>query len=307
MVDIFEIEKTDILEKEVNNKTKDNNINSNNIIRKYILNKDDELRIECLAAIIAASFFICKAVWYIYYSGIFLEYKINIVNLETIGDNAIFKTIIGIAFVGLLILSNFICYEIVKGKSNKKVFYILHENVMVSIGFGIAMWINGNFADSTIDFVSIIVSFGILLFFSFFINSYGIIFGIIDNHDLKMKEKKTRYKKTSKSKKGKINKTSTDASYKNIKRDVVSIIAFIIMLQVVMIFGFGIYDARRKDTFNTVQDEYVVLYENEDNYFLAKCDIDGENITKIYFEEKKVISKIDVVTKKRKLIIEEDD
>ena len=275
--------------KKIVDKSKDKNLNGSivllkDIIGRFFINKDGDIRIESIASIVAVVFFACRAGWYIFMSGFFSAYQLDDVNMEVFGENTIFKTILGMAFIGILIVSNYFCYIIIMGNYKRKLFRIFGLSNIVAIVLVFILYIDRFFSDFSLKVLNFVAIYFALLLISYFINFYGILFGLLDKRELKKNEKNKN--KIEDKPKGRNRKKQSYFSY----------FAALFVLQIIMLFEMGKYEANNKETFETVNNSYVILYENHDNYILAKCDISGDYVEKIYLEEKRIISKLGVDT-----------
>lgn len=281
--------------------------------KSFFFNKDNEIRVECLGVALAIIFFVCRAFWYIYISGKFAAYKINDIYIEVSSENIVFKTILSMAFIGIILLSNYLCYYVIISYDllRYRLLYLFLINISVSIGFSIAMFLNGSLEGFPFGVLNVLVFIILLTFFSNIINLYGIMLGFLERFEkwkaqrlarneekLPKEQRKGKRENENAKKKEKINSTK--------KNLVVTFLSGVLIFQILITYLVGYYDALGTKIYETINNEYVILYEDKDNYIVAKYTEENGGIKEINYDLKKVISKMDKEIVKKNVITNKD-
>ncbi len=245
------------------------------------------------AVIIAILSNVLKVFAYVYYSGWFKYFDINKIYIN-ISDKNFYGIAVSASVCIIYFILNYIVYKIIAYQDSK--FKLLFGSfVIMGIINIVFIFFNNSYLFSKNDIVPIaIVCFIILPLLEY---SFGIYWGIatiIRNR----KKPHIQVLEVQDEKDISINNIKNNDTLRNLIIDIVMIMA-LFSFYVVLFYEIGFFSAKRINTFKIIDNQYVVLYETENDYLSAECTIDS-NTLKINKDKQICIDKADIITETMK-------
>lgn len=240
------------------------------------------------AAIIAILSNIFKLMVYSYYSGWFDYFQINKEYINVASENIFYDIAISISIGLIFIAFNYIVYSVIINRENKKIIF-----VFILIGT-----LNVIYLLFFTDYIQSINKFSLNYLLAILISCYillpiielilGISYGIMHaKRAKKVKNKDTKIDAYDKSK-----------NNFNARKWIIGIIVTII-IYLPILYGMGKYHAKSINTFKTINNQNVVIYETESEYLIADCNINfNDSLLEINKNKQTYINKINVETEK---------
>jgi hypothetical protein len=240
------------------------------------------------AAIIAMVSNVFKLMAYSYYSGWFDYFEINKDYINVASENIFYDIVISISIVLILFTFNYIVYSAIN--NNKKKGFIL---AFIFIGtFNVIYLLFFTEYIQTINKFSLNDLLGIIISCFIFLPIIELILGISLGTINLIKNKKVKNKNTKADDYDKRKNSFT------VRQWLISIIVTIIIYLPIS-YGMGNYHAKKINTYKTINNQYVVIYETESEYIIADCNISFNNsFLEINKSKQTYISKINVETEK---------
>jgi hypothetical protein len=254
------------------------------------INKNVAVLSLASASIIAIISSLVKFEIYTFYCGMYDYWGVSRSYIVT-DQNVLYNLFFNIVLLILLIGVNLISYLILTTQkySRKQKFMSLSALIIV-IFLLIILFAFRFFNISIFDLgipdipdIMLIGFYGLILF-----NFPGIWYAIGKSLDARRK------------KKDKISCNNKEKRVEKNKNVIYMIILFSLIPLVISIVGsyvYGVYTAGIKNTYWTIERQYVVMCEDNDRYIISECSINDKNLT-IYKNRQKVIEKTGIVTEK---------
>lgn len=222
----------------------DNDIKEKSSILTYA-KKNPEYAAFIFTIISTVSYFILRAIAFLYYAGICTYYNVDINYINVINDSIIFKTIT----ILIILTISFILYDKLDQMIKRHIIISITIIAIILSAIIFFEFANKNSSMTLIKKIIISIIFSILfvLIYLFF----SVVYPNILNKGITEK----------------IQKNKSDEI--NIKiRTIRKLLFFSIIFFVIISFGFGYYSAYNQKRFKTINDNYVVLYMNDN---IAVC------------------------------------
>ena len=217
-----------------------------------------------------------KFLWYTFERGTIAFWGISNKAVSVFNENIIYSMVLSVAFGAVVILINLIPFFILR--SNSKILIKILKLLAVFSVFTLAVFIitkpftiiqSNKFIALLATLIVAAVAFAI-----FFAPCFFLYF--CQKVTFKEKDKKDEIKPTKK---------------KAIKF-VIWYISIYLVIATLYSYGAGYTQASNQNKFKVIEEQYVVVYETVDNYYIFKCNINSDEIN-IDKTNQKIVSKVE--------------
>lgn len=261
--------------------------NKKNKIKVINYINDNAAAISIISAtIIAVVVNIIKIMTYVYYCGQFNYFNISRTYINISNENIFYEIVFSVSVCIIILAINYVIYLIIF--KIKKLFYYVITFIITGIFNTIYIVLRTNYDNINLGVIIaiFIVCFIILPLFEY---SFGIYWGL---SSLLRNKKGKRLKQESKNKDYDIR---NNISFSKQLTNSIFIIMVALSIYTLIFYSMGYSFAKGITTFKTINNQLVIIHELENEYLVAECKVDSNNIV-INKSKQTVIGKTDVVT-----------
>lgn len=238
------------------------------------------------ATIIAVVVNIIKIMTYVYYCGRFNYFNISRMYINISNENIFYDIVFSVSICIITLAINYGIYLIIF--QIKKFYYYFITFIITGIFNTIYLVLKTNYDNIKLDdIIAIFIACFIIL--PLIEYSFGIYWGL---KSLLRDRKGKRLKQKSKNKDYDI-KSNTSSSKK--LTNFIFVIMVALSIYTLIFYCMGYSSAKGITTFKTINNQLVIIHELENEYLVAECNVDSNNIV-INKNKQTIIDKTDVIT-----------